>query len=242
MSRVRLRLVGVACAGVVAVVLGGGVRAGAQAPPVVVDGNQTCADLAPPGMTWQELKVDPVASGNYSDGTLSVTVTVVDTPSGPTVDWTSNIGVDAVFVKGGTDGALYLYAPESTSGTGLHAPVNPANGQYFGLSHISFCYDTDITTATTTTTALASTTTTMVNSPPTVGATTTTTAVAATPPGSTTTSTPPGASTTTVAGAALASAAGPMLPRTGQNTLVVAAAGVVLLGIGLAARTAARRA
>jgi hypothetical protein len=61
------------------------------------------------------------------------------TNAGQVFDWTSNIGVDAVFVKGGNDGNLY--SPEAKEDTGLHAPVNPQNRRFFGLSHISFCYD-----------------------------------------------------------------------------------------------------
>ena len=47
-------------------------------------------------------------------------------PAGQTFDWTSNIGVDAVFVKGGpVGGNLYVYDPEATADTGLHAPAKP---------------------------------------------------------------------------------------------------------------------
>ncbi|MGH9252549.1 MAG: hypothetical protein ACRD0W_23980 [Acidimicrobiales bacterium] len=109
--------------------------------PVQVSGNPTCSDLAPDGVTWTELKVDPVADGTFSDGTLTVTIDVQSTADGPVFDWTSNISVDSVFVKGGPGGNLYVYDPEATSDTGLHAPVNPKNSTFFGLSHISFCYD-----------------------------------------------------------------------------------------------------
>jgi uncharacterized repeat protein (TIGR01451 family) len=112
--------------------------------PVFVPGNPTCSVLAPAGVVWFELKVEPVADGTYTDGILVVTVDVRDTTDGPVFDWTSNIGVDAVFVKGGPNGNFYQYdppGPEATADTGLHAPVNPQNNQFFGLSHISFCYD-----------------------------------------------------------------------------------------------------
>jgi hypothetical protein len=123
---------------------------------VVVAGNVTCADLAPEGATWIELTVEPVEDGTSTDGTLTVTVDVRTTADGPVFDWTSNIGVDAVFVKGGPGGNLYTYDPpaESTGDTSLHAPVNPnnPNDQFFGLSHVSFCYDEDVPPTTTTTT------------------------------------------------------------------------------------------
>ena len=85
------------------------------------------------------LKMEPVADGTLSDGTLTVTVAVNE--SAQTFDWTSNIGVDAVIAKGGPDGNVYTYNPESTGDTGLHAPDN--DGKWYGLSHISFCYDVE---------------------------------------------------------------------------------------------------
>ena len=133
---------------VVMVLLGLAVATGPAAAthvdPTFEPDNPTCSDLTPPGTTWFELKVEPVVDGQYSDGFLTVTIDVRDTDSGPVFDWSSNIGVDAVFVKGGPNGNLYQYdppGPEETSDTGLHAPVNSANDKFFGLSHISFCYD-----------------------------------------------------------------------------------------------------
>jgi hypothetical protein len=122
---------------------------------VVVEDNPGCADIAPEGTTWTELKVEPPVSGQSSDGTLTVNLVVSD---GQVFDWTSNIGVDAVIVKGGPDANVYFYDPESTGDTGLHAPVNPQNDMFFGLSHISFCYDVEQVPPTTSTTSTTSTT------------------------------------------------------------------------------------
>jgi hypothetical protein len=108
----------------------------------VVPGNPGCDDIAPEGEIWIELKVEPPADGEFSDDTLTVNVDVRDTEDGQVFDWDSNIGVDAVIVKGGPDANVYLYDPESMGATGLHAPVSPS-GQWAGLSHISFCYDED---------------------------------------------------------------------------------------------------
>jgi hypothetical protein len=115
--------------------------AAAHVEPTFVDGNPTCATLAPGTI---EFKVEPVVDGVYSDGNLSVTIDVRDTANGQVFDWTSNIGVDVVFAKGGSGGNKYAYSPEATADTGLHAPVNPSNGTYFGLSHITFCYDLEL--------------------------------------------------------------------------------------------------
>jgi hypothetical protein len=102
----------------------------------VVPGNPSC-----PAGTY-ELKIEPVGDGTYTGQFgFSVTIDVRETGDGPVFDFTSNKGVDAVIVKGGPNANVYDYNPEVTSGTGLHAPVNPSNGNYYGLSHISFCYD-----------------------------------------------------------------------------------------------------
>lgn len=106
---------------------------GTHVTPVEHDGNPSCSSLG----GGNELKVEPVEAGTYSDGTLSVTLSNVDEKM---FDWSSNIGVDAVFVKGGPTGNLYSYDPESTGDTGLVAPDN-GNGGRYGLSHVSFCYD-----------------------------------------------------------------------------------------------------
>ena len=62
--------------------------------PVTDPGNPDC----PAGTI--ELKVDPVADGTYTDGTLTVIVDVRATAAGQVFDWTSNIGLDAVIAKG----------------------------------------------------------------------------------------------------------------------------------------------
>ena len=100
--------------------------------------NKTCSDFHGAGQSWTELKVDPPNAGTYSDGTLTVTISF--TVAGKVFDWSSNIGVDAVFVKAGSAGSyLYRYDPpsEQTSDTGLTSPGETGNG----ISHISFCYD-----------------------------------------------------------------------------------------------------
>ncbi len=109
--------------------------------PTLESGNPDC----PAGTN--ELKVEPVADGNYSDndeapGPLTVTVTVDE--EAKEIDWTSNIGVDVVIVKGGPNGNVYTYNPESMGDTNLHSPLNvDGSGDWYGLSHISFCYDVE---------------------------------------------------------------------------------------------------
>jgi len=135
----------------VAVALGGGILAGAMllqfggdveatdVPPAVESGSPSCSDF---DSGWTELKVVPPGNGLFSDGTLQVTISGFNSPSG-TFDWSSNIGVDAAFVKGGPRGNLYRYDPpmEAPGDTDLSTPISPKNGQAYGISHISFCYD-----------------------------------------------------------------------------------------------------
>jgi hypothetical protein len=138
-----------------------------------VPGNPTC----PEGTT--SLKVEPVASGEYSDDVLTVNLTVNQTDQGQTFNWTSNIAVQTVIVKGGPNANVYSYgSPGSTGDSGLHAPVNPENQQYYGLSHVDFCYVPTTPTTEPPTTAPPTT------APP-------TTAPPTTAPGETTTTQPP---------------------------------------------------
>lgn len=111
-----------------------GVASAAEPAIQKVDGNPRCASL---GGGYTELKFDPVAQGRTSRSVFTIDV------EGRVFDWSSTQGVDAVIVKGGPNANVYRYANEVTSGEGLHAPVNPSNGQFYGLSHISLCYDRD---------------------------------------------------------------------------------------------------
>jgi hypothetical protein len=54
--------------------------------------------------------------------------------------FTGDFVAAAVIVKGGPNANLYDYRPDGEDAdTGLHAPVNPNNDEFYGLSHISFC-------------------------------------------------------------------------------------------------------
>jgi hypothetical protein len=87
-----------------------------------------------------ELKVE-----NPTDGTFGPNdefeIDITDGASGPTFDWSSTVPVFQVIVKGGPGANVYDYPPPGEfSDTGLHAPLNPNNGKWYGLSHITFCY------------------------------------------------------------------------------------------------------
>jgi hypothetical protein len=125
----------------------------ARVTPTVKEGNPSCQDL---GFNLG-LKIEPVANGTTQFITLSGV-------AGTSFDLTSTMGIDAVIVKGGPNANLYTYDPpaEATSDADLTAPINPNNGQPYGLSHVEFCYDreappapTSPATATSTPTAIA---------------------------------------------------------------------------------------
>jgi len=107
--------------------------------PIFVAGNPTCGSLTT-GLI--ELKVEPVAYGTFTDGTLTVMISGVSNNTFNTFDWSSNIGVDVVVVKGGPNANQYNYSPEATSDLDLHSPNNGPT-RFYGLSHVSFCYDVE---------------------------------------------------------------------------------------------------
>ena len=197
-------VVGAAC---LAWVLPGGTAGATHVDPTQESGNVSC----PAGTT--ELKVEPVASGTFTEGALTVTLVV----TGNTFSFTSNIGVDVVIVKGGPNSNVYDYRPgESTGDTGLHAPINPKTGEPFGLSHVSFCFDVEAPTTSTSTTSTTLAPTTSTTEAPTsttlVAPSTTSTSLAVVPVG--------------------------QLPRTGsgsQTLLLVAGITLLLGGAALAA-------
>ncbi|HET9345297.1 MAG TPA: hypothetical protein VFO05_06310 [Candidatus Limnocylindrales bacterium] len=139
----RLRAIGGVGVLTVAMLAGtaGTASAASVAPTPINDGNPTCASF---DAGWTELKVDNgLGNGTFTDGTLEVTISNFQNSNAGTpgsFEWSSNIGIDAVFVKAGNDKHnLFVYDPESTGDTDL----GPQAGQGNGISHISFCYDED---------------------------------------------------------------------------------------------------
>src|SRR3990172_1493366 len=146
-----LGLTGVAALLALAATLAAGTAGATHVVPTPVAGNPTCSDLQGSGQTWIEIKADPPGNGVFSDANVSVTVSNF-TPN--SFDWSMTssvtVGLDAVFVKAGNAGNLYVYDPgpgEATADTGLVTPDVQA------ISHILFCYDVDPATPTPTPTA-----------------------------------------------------------------------------------------
>ncbi|MBK5231725.1 MAG: DUF11 domain-containing protein [Thermoleophilia bacterium] len=103
--------------------------------------SRECVDAFGDG--YVGFKIDDVneghLNGTYTDPSTGFSVTVSNTNSSDhTFDYVSSWPAN-VIVKGGPDQGE-LYFPPSSSGTGLHPPVNPNNGTYYGVSHITFCW------------------------------------------------------------------------------------------------------
>jgi len=132
------------------VVVGAVTAPAANADGAPVQGNKRCSDLIPGS---PELRVENPTTGSYTDGTLTVALSVyaltADDPNhtgnqtgSQVFDFTATGGsVIGLAVKGGPNTNFYDHRPNGiTSGTRLHAQVNPNNERFYGLSHVSFCY------------------------------------------------------------------------------------------------------
>ncbi|MBN2328424.1 MAG: hypothetical protein JXR73_14860, partial [Candidatus Omnitrophica bacterium] len=117
--------------------------------PILITGeensNPNCADL---GYGDFEVKFDsspPLpgvgSSETYTDA-FGNSITVTRT-SDSTFNWTSTIGIDAVIVKA-KNANVYVYDPESFGDSGLVTAAGPS-GSPQTISHISFCYDYELT-------------------------------------------------------------------------------------------------
>lgn len=112
-----------------------------------VEKNPDCQDLG----YDNGFKIDgaDVKSGTFDvTGVAGATVTLSNVTQKSAneyigFDWSSSgIAFDAVLVKASTKTNTYAYNG-ATSGTGLVSPLNTTNGQRYGISHISFCWNDD---------------------------------------------------------------------------------------------------
>ena len=110
-----------------------GTTSATDVDPILVEANPQCSDFG----VAEAFRVDPVADGTFPVPGGSITIVVNN--GAKTFDWTSTVSIGQIIVKGGPDANLYVYVPASFGDTDLHAPTNPKNGRFFGLSHISFC-------------------------------------------------------------------------------------------------------
>jgi hypothetical protein len=122
-----------------------GAPSGDGVQPVLLIGNQNCAEVVGDALLF-EYRHEPVVDASVdlfveSEGLVQGTL-VIDV-HGSLFDFTIEDGdaVAAVVVKGGDNANLFDYRPGGNlADTDLHAPVNPMNDQFYGLSHLSFCW------------------------------------------------------------------------------------------------------
>jgi uncharacterized repeat protein (TIGR01451 family) len=112
--------------------------------PSFVAGNPTCANVMAPDDFSFEVKQDPPTSGTISlshDGmTGTLTITVDGTSKTMAFSFSGDFVAAGVIVKGGPNANFFDYRPDGNDAdTGLHAPINPMNGGFYGLSHFVFC-------------------------------------------------------------------------------------------------------
>ena len=106
-----------------------------------VDGNPQCG-AAPTGGFNLKIEAEDLGVGNYGP----IRITAYD---GTHVSWEIRADflhvydADVVIVKGGPNAIVYNYDTFDDSDTRLTAPrnFNGAQPKYYGISHISFCFD-----------------------------------------------------------------------------------------------------
>jgi hypothetical protein len=124
--------------------------------PSVVPVNSTCSQVAP-GTT--QVTIDPISDGTFTDGTLLTTLVLQSESDPDLLDFTANIGVDAVLVRGSAAEAnLYAYNPERTGDTALSSTITT-------ITSVAFCYDVDPPTSTPTDTPTNTATSTPTDTP-----------------------------------------------------------------------------
>jgi hypothetical protein len=125
-----------------------GAPSGDGVQPVALHGNFNCdlttADGDPADAQF-ELRIQSPADGTFPVGATTgfrITLDVHTDPiQGQTFDWTATGGVvTVVYVKAGPDTNRYDYGAGDTMDTALHGTINQ-DPRFFGLSHLSFCYN-----------------------------------------------------------------------------------------------------
>lgn len=109
------------------------------------DAESECAQSSCDGdYAW---KIDEAPEGVYTinseefdnlptafEGMFTVTET-----DGTYFSWTTDMQICAIIVKGGPDANIY-YLDDQCEGFDFHAPINPNNGNPYGLSHVTLCF------------------------------------------------------------------------------------------------------
>jgi uncharacterized repeat protein (TIGR01451 family) len=84
--------------------------------------------------------VSITGNGSVSSGDRTMTVSGSDSPTG-FVDWSSNLPIHGVYVKGGPSGGnLFAYPGGDTGDQDLHTP-RKLGGGFYAVSHVAFCWN-----------------------------------------------------------------------------------------------------
>jgi uncharacterized repeat protein (TIGR01451 family) len=109
--------------------------------PVIADTKSSSDDCGELGF---DHGISIAGNGQVSSGGLTVTVTGYNSPTG-FADWSSNLSIHGVYVKGGPSGGnLFSYPAGDTGDQDLHTPQK-ADGGYYSLSHLAFCWNDVVT-------------------------------------------------------------------------------------------------
>ncbi|MFJ8588896.1 hypothetical protein ACIRD2_30165 [Streptomyces sp. NPDC093595] len=148
-SRIGARFVGVGMITAVALGLAAGPASAQPGPPsdagvqpVEVAGNPTFASLDPEVWGTFNCQGQPIRIEDPEEGDTSGPITITNIDANNTFDFEvdEDFAVIGVIVKGGPNANVYDYRPTGIQADeNLHAPINPNNGQFYGLSHIDFC-------------------------------------------------------------------------------------------------------
>ena len=105
--------------------------------PVIVDTPSSNDDC---GLLGFAHGIPISGNGQASSGDLTITVTGYNNPTG-FADWSSNLPIQGVYVKGGPSGGnLFNYPGGDTGDQDLHTP-RKGTGGYYALSHLAFCWN-----------------------------------------------------------------------------------------------------
>jgi hypothetical protein len=104
----------------------------------LIAGNPQCGAVSAGGFNLKIEAENIVVGGVYGN----IRITAYD---GTYISWAlvdvNDHDADTVIVKGGPNAISYSYDTFDDWDTRLTAPKNPNNGKYYGISHISFCFD-----------------------------------------------------------------------------------------------------
>jgi uncharacterized repeat protein (TIGR01451 family) len=110
--------------------------------PVIADTQSSNDDC---GWLGFDHGISIAGNGQASSGAMTVTVSDYNSPTG-FVDWSSNLPIHGVYVKGGPSGGnLFSYPAGDTGDQDLHTPQK-SDGGYYGVSHLALCWN-DMATA-----------------------------------------------------------------------------------------------